>query len=713
MNFLNPLLLLGVLGLSLPILAHLLNRDQVKRTDWAAMRFLNRSVRVRSRKLRLRDLLLLLMRCLALLLLVLALTRPFTSPDGSSFLAGMGTSRSGVVIAIDASCSMQRSDGEATRFERALRKADVIARSIRPGDPVSLVLLGSEHRVLARNVAYDPDTFSGLLEGKEATFESLDLDSLPRFLKELSAEIKAPQREIYIISDMLEEQWQPRSDFLKASLRDLASGASVTMVPIEGGSENLAITELELVSGVMRKDTTARYRATIRNYGDKAAENVRVNGLMNDISVDSKVIPVIAPGAAESVSLFMPFRDPGAVRIAASLEEDSLVADNSRRVVAVIRDKVSVLCVDGDTSGGASSLLISAALQAHRSLDGEEDLAVRSVSWTELPAQDLKGFDLVVLADVPDITAEQAKAFESYVRGGRGLIWFAGDRVKASVWNERSTLGDDASLLPAVIEEVMTTTDAMGVGRPLDPSLMRHPVSRSLGSLPEDLLSEARFHKVLQVKPAPTSAKILTLAGSDTPVLLGHSLGRGQVFMFTTSAGASWNNMAVTPVFPLLLQQMVTYLTAREFETPHTVGDSLSLTYTDQPGATDALFESPAGELITVPVREYRNRYVALLDNARETGFYMARVSPQAPGIPIAVNVDTRESAVRGLSPEDSARILAGTGVRLPRSDGGLAEAIDEVRTARSFWAQLMMAGILFVIVEGLFAIFLTRKRSI
>ena len=62
MSFLNPLLLFAALGVALPILAHLLNRYQVKRTDWAAMQFLNRSVRVRSRQIRLRDLLLLCLR---------------------------------------------------------------------------------------------------------------------------------------------------------------------------------------------------------------------------------------------------------------------------------------------------------------------------------------------------------------------------------------------------------------------------------------------------------------------------------------------------------------------------------------------------------------------------------------------------------------------------------------------------------------------------
>ena len=44
MSFLNPLLLLGALGIALPIVAHLLNRFEVRQTDWAAMQFLNRNV---------------------------------------------------------------------------------------------------------------------------------------------------------------------------------------------------------------------------------------------------------------------------------------------------------------------------------------------------------------------------------------------------------------------------------------------------------------------------------------------------------------------------------------------------------------------------------------------------------------------------------------------------------------------------------------------
>ena len=80
--------------------------------------------------------------------------------------------------------------------------------------------------------------------------------------------------------------------------------------------------------------------------------------------------------------------------------------------------------------------------------------------------------------------------------------------------------------------------------------------------------------------------------------------------------------MALTPVFPMLMQQIVTYLAGREFEPPRVVGDPLSLSYVDQPDATDAVFDTPSDQTIIVPVRKHRNQYVALLDKSREAGFY-------------------------------------------------------------------------------------------
>lgn len=704
MNFLNPLLLLGALGVGLPILAHLLNKHQFKQTDWAAMQFLNRAVNVRSRQIKLRDLLLLLLRCLAVLLLVLALSKPILERSGGAIASKIGERRAGVVIALDASFSMQHRDGSSTRFERAVEKVELIAKSMHPGDPVSLILLGTEHRVVVRNMAFDAGRFSTILLAQNPTDEPLNLDSMPARLKELAHDMDAGQKEIHIITDAQQYDWNHGNGRLQAAFGDLEQDASVVFIPVSGGSDNLAITNLKLVSGVLRKGTTARYRATVRNFGDAPATNVMVRGAVNNINADTKSIPSIAAGSSETVSLRIPFQNPGPVQIMAELDVDALPVDDARRTVAVIRDRVSILCVEGSSSGSAEfGGFLAAALRARESGTSQEDFTVKSVPWVSLPTQNLAEFDVVILADVPAITPEQARGLEDYVRAGNGLVWFPGDNMKPAVWNKQSALAG-TTLLPAVIEQTIDTSNDTGVGRPLDPNIPEHSVCRPLRSLSEDLFSETQFLKILQVKPAAGSSTVLALAGSASPLLIEHAIGRGHVFMFTSSAQPAWNNMALTPVFPLLVQQMVTYLTSREFEKPRMVGNSLSLSYVDQPDASNAVFETPADEIITVPVREHRNQYVALLDRADEAGFYLARVSVQAPGMPIAVNVDTTESDVSCLSADELAEKFRDTGIMIARSDDELLGSIQQARAGLSFWHTLLIAGLVILVLESLLA---------
>ncbi len=154
----------------------------------------------------------------------------------------------------------------------------------------------------------------------------------------------------------------------------------------------------------------------------------------------------------------------------------------------------------------------------------------------------------------------------------------------------------------------------------------------------------------------------------------------------------------------MLLQQMVTYLTAREFETPRLVGDSLSLSYVDQPDASEAVFDTPSGDTIAVPVLEHRNQYVALLDNARESGFYLARVSLQAPGMPVAVNADTAESDVGSQSAAEVTRQFEGTDIVVAQSEADLLDAVGQSRTGRSFWFLLLLSVLGLLVIESLLA---------
>lgn len=697
MSFLNPLLLIGALGIALPILAHLLNRFQVQSTDWAAMRFLNSSVRVRSRQIKLRDLLLLILRCLALLLLVFALARP--AWKSASWLPG--ERRAGVVIAIDSSFSMQQGVEGSTRFDKALKSLEVIRDQMAPGDPVTLVLLGGDHRVVLRNMAYDRVRFDKALNDLKAGPGTLDLGNAPKRIAELVADMEAPQKEVYLITDGQASDWKQPSSQLREALADMGTKAEVFVLPVPGEAANLAVTDLELVSGVLRKGTTARYRATVRNCGTAPVSNISVQCRVDDVEIDRKMIPLIQAGASESVSLFVPFHNAGATRITAEITGDELSADNVRRSVAVVRDRVSVLCVDG-SSGDAGRLVVAALLARADGVQGE-DYVVRSIPWLSFPAEDLNKVDVIVIADVPEITEQQATQLDQFVRKGNGLIWFAGDNVKVNAWNDRAASVKNP-ILPSILKGRIDTSDELGGGKPLDANMPDHPICEPLRSLPEDLFSETRFLRLLKVDPTPNSFTILQLAGSGAPVLLEQSLGRGQVFQFTTTAESTWNNMALTPVFPMVMQQIVTYLSGREFERPRTVGDSLTLTYVEQPDASDAVFDTPSGETITVPVRELGGQYAALLESAPEDGYYMAHVSVQAPGLPIAVNVDPSESNIACLAEPELRQNLEALGLTVIASDTELAAAIESSRTGRSAWRFFMISALVFLLLECLLA---------
>ena len=170
--------------------------------------------------------------------------------------------------------------------------------------------------------------------------------------------------------------------------------------------------------------------------------------------------------------------------------------------------------------------------------------------------------------------------------------------------------------------------------------------------------------------------------------------------------------MALTPVFPMLMQQIVTYLSGREFERPHVVGDSLSLSYVDEPDANDAVFDTPSEESITVPVRKHLNQFVAMLENSKEAGFYTARVSVQSPGVTAAVNVDPAESDVVSLNASELNKNLEGIEITVANSKEELSSVIANNRTGRSSWRYFMIAGLIFLLIESLLADRLRRQKE-
>ena len=125
MGFLNPWVLGGLAAVSVPIAMHLLNKFRIQRTRWAAMRFVQDSLRRNRRRLQIEDLLLLVLRCLVVAALVFAFARPVLQALVPGVLGGGGDGPAATVVLLDNSASMGQSNGVSTRFEdgrRAIRE---------------------------------------------------------------------------------------------------------------------------------------------------------------------------------------------------------------------------------------------------------------------------------------------------------------------------------------------------------------------------------------------------------------------------------------------------------------------------------------------------------------------------------------------------------------------------------------------------------------
>jgi hypothetical protein len=708
MGFLNPWLLLGLAGIAVPIIIHLLNRFRHRRIDWAAMELLRRALVIRSRRIRIEDLLLLALRCLAVILIALAMARPTLTASGAKWFGAK--EEVGAVVAVDGSFSMAYRPGVGSRFDRAVQTVRDLKAALNPGDPVSLVLAGNRPRVLMRNTGYDDRRLEKALKDASPLAEPLNLETCLDQMAVLVRETKAPVRECYLVTDGQAATWERLSEKARRSIQEIGAKARIFVLPTSGDSgENLALTSLSVASGSLRRGTTARLVAEVRNFGRMPQDRVAVTLLAGDKPIDQHVVASIGPGESASVPLFARLDEAGSLRLTARLGQDALDVDNVRHAVARVREKVSVLLVDGSPSDrpfrNETDYLMTALVP--KTLGAKSSLLVETAPWVELGSKRPEMYDVVVLANVPDVRPTQVEDLYNFVQEGGGLVVFLGDKVNPAVLNARMRR-ENVALLPGEVQGQAAAADA-AEGRPLAVAAPDHPVARALALLPAALIGETRVQRYFKLAPAPEGRTVLKIAGTDAPLLAERSVGRGKVLLCTSTANRAWNNLPPHPAYPILLHEAVAYLTTRASDRPLVIGEPVLAALPGRSLQTSVTFRGPGGVETAVQVTDRGGRRVAQFDQAEQPGFYEMRMA-DAPPVVVAVNVDPRESDVRVLPAERLANALAGLPLRVLPEGENLVTAVRETRVGRELWRMLMLAALAVLALEGYLAYRFSRQ---
>jgi hypothetical protein len=567
MSFLAPYMLFGAMAAGIPIALHFFFRSRYRTVPWAAMEFLLKSIEQTSRRLRFQELILLLLRVLLLCMLAFALARPSTR-------AGSGSADAvDAVFLIDNSMSMAALEGSATRLERAKAAALAVIDHLPPYSTVQVISVSDQARLLGPQAPSNLDHARYLVQ--QLDVDHLATDFLPALQEAAGALAKgaAPNKELYLFSDMQKLGWDAEQSATTATLRAIGRDATVYLVRFGVRQpRNVSIVALSPQSTIPHTGERAAFSVLLRNTGGEPVRDLTVRLSLDGQEQDSVPVPVVEPGETKTVSLTAKLSRPGMRVITAQVATDELPADNRFDRVLHVRDLVRVLIVDGtpnerDPEKAGSYFLFHAVRPVAEAYWERYHVQPRVVRAGQAAPELLDDVQVCLFANVSLQPGSDGGApsaafldrLEEFVRSGGGLVIFAGANVSdgarrlPEAYNRE--LFEERRLLPCRIAGDFRIAPDRPVR--LDPasieslSFLRAFREEPLNAIGQvDLLQALSVDAASLQTTASSSPPRVDLRDSDgRPAVLSQSVSEGEVILVTTSGERTWSDWPIRQTF--------------------------------------------------------------------------------------------------------------------------------------------------------------------
>jgi len=687
----NPLLLAALAGLGIPVVLHLLLKQKSQRQRFSTIRFFQKQDEQASAKRKLRNWLLLLLRLLVFALLVLVFARPYlprlTNPNGTPPARQL-------ILVLDQSASLQANDGAGLRWTLALKAARQALASLRPDDRAALITCGTQARVAA---GFGPPSVAA---------QRLDGLAPGTGTGELSAGLREATRLLALGDPKFTTSVTVVSDFQRASALNLGasplpSNLNVQLVAVgDIAAPNVAVVELNLAAV---NDTLPH--ATVANFGAEEFRELTAEFLVDGKTVSVHGLP-LAAGGTTNLNLTLPVLPAGwhsaEVRVKA---RDPLALDNARFAAFYTPEPVRVLLVEGRPTARSfeeQSFFVAAALDpafgttnASRSPFALQKLRPDELAGA-LTANPTNRPEVVVLPAQRPLPGAAVGALRDFVQAGGGLLLWVGEETSANRFNT-----DLAELSPALLRAV-EAADAesdwhMGEHDP-DAAIFASFRRSNSGNL-----ALPAFLRRFTLTPVATSL-VSARFEDGVPLLIGRTVGRGQVLLANTSADTTWSDWPKRKSFVPWLHNTAQFLAGRGPEKSvrdgenWTAGAEADLDL-GQPAAKTAFRLQGAGRPETTVTTDAQGR----LDLSLTTpGVYSLRDTGGREVRRWAVNVPAAEADLTALRPAEVQQQL----VRVDPTTGNLlgADWFGPGQNQRELWRALLLCALALLVVETLYS---------
>ncbi|MGE3163438.1 MAG: BatA domain-containing protein [Planctomycetota bacterium] len=738
-SWVNPSLL-GFLSLTaIPIIIYLINRQRFQRVPWAAMEFLLAAMRKNRRRLQLENLLLLLLRILIIALFVLGMARPVFE----SGVPVLDTSTRSELLVLDRSFSMGFLEGSRSILFQARESAKAFVKSLSNRDRMGLILAGGFPEVVVNDAQFltqaKVEELIEQLEAVELTYEPLDvvltLQSAAQWIETQRQRGAEGTWQVRLYTDMQEKDWLAPGDPGLGRVADPAivdalnrlGQAEAHLVVYPMGSpraRNVSVVSVDCTSPLLTVDLPTSFQVSLVNRcGDPMA------GLEVEFSVNGEVQGstqvALEPDGQKQVTFPYVFREPGAARVSARLRSDGLDEDNVSYAVFEVRESVNVRIADGtagslvdDTEGSWLRAALTMPTSAGNLRLTPYDVQV--VPAKDLALTSLSGVDVLVLADVPTLSAHESDAIQEFLQRGGGVLTFLGSLVDPTSYVENA-YRDGQGWFPYAPEQQLfdATRQTYFKWRILQ---KEHPVLRYLASEPRAGLEELPVQGWVPTSTVlPEGAVLMELSDArKSPALVEKFVGSGTVLTLHVGAGRTFSEFPVWPAYLVFLHEALPYLTSRGEERRNLrVKEPFSARIAAERFSSRVLLINPDGSGHPVnlrPVVGDSGEFALEVDPRERPGIYEVRFGEAGAEASrsewFAVNGDPAEGDLRRVATEELKDTYPGAPLYFV--DEARAAAGDEPTAPEGTgeaWRSLFWLVVALLVAESTLARFFGRGK--
>lgn len=568
MKFLAPALLVGLLGLALPVVAHLFGRQRPREIQFAAVHLLEACPPAKTRKRTLHDRWLLVARMLALGAGLLLFARPYLVRTTTVTMIGAPHD---AVLLLDTSASTNLVvDGRPTHALLEAALLDFSAR-VPPGSQIGFATTDPRGPRAPLGVSTAAQFLDALARHQARAGARTDATTMADAIPGVAELFDPPSvtenrpRVIYAFGDLTQRG-------LAGLPSSVAPEIAVVPVPLEPTTSEVAHVGIERMAIEDALDVSAesrRVRVDVRGYGPiPDGDTVSLALAIGGTTLARAQVSLDETGRAQAQFL-VDRPDIGATPVTARIVDrnDPLPHDDVRHGWLRASQSINLKIVNGAPSEDRrfdEVYFLSTALEALEAIQPARVSTISPDQLAQLAAPNgdgLANVDVLILANTPAPNAATAEMIERFVREGGGLWITAGDRVNARDYNETMR-----GVLPLELRGRQAVGSLPGQTRRrkegVAPPALSHPLfAADTDVLPLQGFESAATETVMLVEPDVQGRASVALSFErGAPALLTRPIHEGRVALLTTSLDRDWSTLVLDASFVPLVQRLLRWL---------------------------------------------------------------------------------------------------------------------------------------------------------